>query len=144
MIIKYPHHKLREISDDVYFLKESDYIESLVKELIVELKAVGGQGLSAPQVGKSKRVFVLLIEGEYKEFINPQIVMKSKRTDKLDEYCLSLPGEVVNVERSVQIVCYYTTQHYCVQTETFEGLMARAIQHEIEHLDGVLITDYGV
>jgi len=142
MILKHPHPKLNEISEECFWLTTSNYIETLVANLTRELIKVGGQGLSAPQIGKNKRVFVLVINGKTVEFINPQILQKSTETDKEDEYCLSLPGVVIEVERSIQIMLYYCTKHYGVRTEMFEGLTARAIQHEIDHLDGTLIIDY--
>jgi len=141
-ILIYPHEALRKESENCYWLQESNYIETLVQDLKDTLVDSGGIGLSAPQIGKNKRVFVLFIDGEFTEFINPQIIQNYTKQITMAEGCLSLPEEFIEIRRSERVVIYAFRLNGSVATKVYNGLMARAIQHEIEHLDGKLIIDY--
>ncbi len=97
-----------------------------------------GVGLAAPQVGILKRIVVIDIqEGEPLVLINPVIVEKSgSQTD--DEGCLSFPGKVATVTRANHVVCKAFDENFEPIEVEAEGLLARAIQHEVDHLDGIL------
>lgn len=106
------------------------------------MKAEGGIGLAAPQAGFSERFFVLgLPRDRDRVFVNPEIVDRSRRRIRSEESCLSLPGITVEVERSAWVDVLAWDEH----GERFElrarGLLARAIQHELDHLNGVLCID---
>ena len=120
-----------------------------------------GVGLAAPQIGKSIRLFVIdstpmLDEDEdgnpiieeptaapvKQVFINPQMVSETGEEWAFEEGCLSIPGIRERVSRRPVIVLRYEDEHRQVHEQTFSGLTARVIQHEYDHLEGVLFTDY--
>lgn len=101
--------------------------------------------LAAPQVGLDKRFFVSdfisLTLGYFQVFINPSFEPLGDK-EIATEMCVSLPGKTVAVPRYRDIVLNYTTLAGDVREEKLNGKRARAAQHEIDHLDGILITDY--
>lgn len=122
--------------------------DSSVRDLAVAMArtmyAAPGVGLAAPQVGVLKRVIVYDISEEGHELIalcNPRIVEHSEECDVSDEGCLSLPGIAVPVERSCAVTCEALTLDGRPVRIDAEGFHARVLQHEIDHLDGVLIID---
>ena len=102
-----------------------------------------GIGLAAPQLGVSNRVLVYRVEPDspVQALVNPEIAWKSRELETMEEGCLSLPGVHVDVERPLHVTV--TAQDASGEHITIEasGLEARVIQHEIDHLDGVLILD---
>lgn len=110
-----------------------------------------GVGLAAPQVGKSVRVFVIdgsgfaeddpRMENFKKTFINPQVVERSGATYPFNEGCLSLPGLREDVYREPTIKITYLDENFSEHTDVFDGIAARIIQHEYDHLDGILFVD---
>ncbi|TFG81553.1 MAG: peptide deformylase [Spirochaetales bacterium] len=101
-----------------------------------------GIGLAGPQVGIGKRLFVVQLEsGKPFVFINPEIVATSPDLAEFEEGCLSIPGAYADLTRPATV----RIQAYNVRGRRFnleaEGLLARVIQHELDHLDGVLFTD---
>jgi len=137
---------LKEIAYDVE-LEEGNNIFELVQELFETLDGSGsGVGLASTQIGVPLRVFVVNYEDFRSEFINPVIVTKSEELESAEEGCLSIPTIGVDVERSKQItVTYWVVDEHGIglvqKSEIFEGYVARIIQHEIDHLDGISITD---
>lgn len=101
-----------------------------------------GLGLAAPQVGISKRFCLAQFGGSMQALINPNILSSSAETDIMEEGCLSLPKIGVNVERPIEITLRYQDEHGTEQERHLRGLDARVVQHELDHLDGVLIVDY--
>jgi len=110
-----------------------------------------GIGLAAPQIGVSRRIAVLELTGDEEEkekgqnfpftvLIDPEIIWSSKEKETKEEGCLSLPGVAVDVERSTSVRIKTTTLEGKRATLQAEGLFARALQHEIDHLNGILIT----
>lgn len=103
-------------------------------------------GLAAVQIGFPRRIFLLRNstnsagEAENNVYINPAIISKSRETKKAPEGCLSLPGMGAVFPRSKSVVLEYMDLAGDIHTETFSGFWARAVQHEIDHLNGVLIT----
>ena len=106
-----------------------------------KLIALGGLGLAANQVGWRHRFFVLYTN-PIQAFFNPSIVDVSEATIKLEEGCLSIPNLIGKVSRPSIIKLRYADPTGKVQTTKFEGMTARAIQHEVDHLDGKLFTQH--
>ena len=102
----------------------------------------GGVGLAAPQVGSSLRLFVIDVGCGLREFVNPRILSRSRAKLKMDEGCLSVPGVNITVIRPGRVKVMAQNARGEFFTEEFEGMAARAIQHENDHLDGKLIVDY--
>lgn len=127
-------------------LEEGDNVVDLVNDLFETLYASGnGVGLAATQVGIPLRVFILKHEDFESEFINPTIVSSGDSKSTEEEGCLSIPMVGVKVERSDNIsVSYFILDgdgNLVEKHEEFDGYVARIIQHEIDHLDGICITD---
>ena len=113
----------------------------LVENMLETMYASQGIGLSAPQVGVLKRISVVDIgDKEKRVFINPQIVKKKGRVMSC-EGCLSIPGEYLEIKRSEKITVEALNENGEKFTIEADGLLARCIQHEIDHLDGILILD---
>jgi peptide deformylase len=118
-----------------------DALLRLTEEMLVTMREREGVGLAANQVGRLRRVLVAGIEEDEYVLINPVIEARSDETDVLAEGCLSIPGIQVDVERPVAVTV--SGQDEAGEEVRFEaeGLLARVFQHEIDHLDGVLILD---
>ena len=115
--------------------------ETLVREMHDLMRQENGIGLAAPQIGISKRVFVMGINGFKRSFFNPEIVESSQDHRDFDEGCLSFPGEHCIIRRPAWIqVRYQDTQGHWLQ-ERLEDLEARCFQHELDHLDGITMWD---
>ncbi|HOK17190.1 MAG TPA: peptide deformylase [Candidatus Paceibacterota bacterium] len=130
---------LRQKSKEVeHFTKEVyDLIEQM-KRIIVKENALG---LAAVQIGVPKRIIVCRVNDEFKIFINPEIKKYSKQTDVLEEGCLSLPNTYGEVERPKTIILQTKNEEgKKIKLKVF-GLLSRVIQHEIDHLNGILFTD---
>ena len=126
-------------------------VKQLVSDMQETLLAAEGCGLAAPQVGLSKRLFVVdgteLVE-EYPEckdfkqaFINPEIIEESEDTSVYSEGCLSLPGISENVVRPKTITIRYLDEDFKEHEETFTDFKARIVQHEYDHLEAHVFTD---
>ena len=140
-IRQYPDPVLRLEAQEV-----EDYdgdLAQLVERMIGLMQDARGVGLAANQVGILRRVFVLQAdeEQEPRALVNPVIVERSDELDEDDEGCLSMQGVVVPVERPVSVRLEAHDEHGSEVTLELEGLPARVAQHELDHLDGVLILD---
>lgn len=136
------------LKDEAYDveLEEGDNVVDLVNDLFETLYASGtGVGLAATQIGVPLRVFVAKHEEFESEFINPELIFQSKEMEFVEEGCLSIPTVGINVNRSKNIKLKYFVLDgdgkLVEKIEEFEGYVARIIQHEIDHLDGICITD---
>lgn len=130
---------LRQKSKEVeHFTKEVyDLIEQM-KQIVVKENALG---LAAVQIGIPKRIIVCRVNDEFKVFINPEIKAFSKQKDCLEEGCLSLPNIYGEVERPKTITLLAKNEEgKKIKLKVF-GLLSRIIQHEIDHLNGILFTD---
>lgn len=113
-----------------------------MKEVMVDNKGIG---LAAPQIGESVRAIIIRSEcGEHGRFlINPEIISKSKKTDTKIERCLSYPDLKAAVKRHKEVtIQYYCIFDYKIKKTHFKDLQARCVQHEIDHLNGITLTDY--
>lgn len=114
----------------------------LVERMVEAMIRANGVGLAAPQIGVSKRIIVLDLDGQLRVLINPEIVDTSAETQDALEGCLSVPGIDAEITRCLKA----RVRGLSLDTEPItlagEGIMARAIQHELDHLDGVLFFDH--
>jgi peptide deformylase len=141
--------QIRQYPDPVLRLQASDVVEfdgdleQLVERMVHLMQDARGVGLAANQVGILRRVFVIQAdeEQEPRALVNPVIVERSDELDDDDEGCLSMQGVVVPVERPVRVRIEARDEQGDPVTLELEGLPARVAQHELDHLDGVLILD---
>ena len=127
-------------------VKVDDSIRKLARDMLITMYSAKGIGLAAPQVGVQKRILVIDLNFEDKNavpsvFINPEIISSSASLDTYEEGCLSIPGVYLNVVRPSSIKLSYRDEMGRPKKMNAEGLMARCIQHEIDHLNGVLFVD---
>ena len=139
-IRQYPDAALRLPAKPVEAFDES--LRHLVERMKVLMHDANGVGLAATQVGIVKRLFVFrLEEGDDRAIVNPEIVEQSDESESGDEGCLSLQGVLVPVERSLSVVIAGQDEDGAEVRLELEGQPARIVQHELDHLDGVLIVD---
>ncbi len=119
-------------------------LRRLVKEMKAVMRNNDGIGLAGPQVGFSSQFFTAEIEEEFLFLANPQLVETSQTEDELVEGCLSLPGRALRVARASEITVTGQDQKGKKKTLTLNGLWARVVLHEMDHLRGVLISDCGL
>ena len=125
----------------------TDEVRDLVSNMKETMLAENGIGLSAPQVGVNLRVIVIQLMsagklvGPVQEMINPVITNYSDDTMEYEEGCLSIPGEYIRIDRPRSIHVKFQTLSGKYKKWFLKGLEARIVQHEIDHLDGVLMTD---
>lgn len=130
---------LREKCREVTEITERTKI--LLDDMIETLHQQNGCGLAAPQVGIKRRICIVEVnEGELFELINPVIIKESGNQEEL-EGCLSLPHKWGITKRPMSVTVQAQNRNGDVYTVSGEGLMARALCHEIDHLDGILYTD---
>lgn len=122
--------------------------KKLIKDMFHTMDNAAGIGLAANQVGSSKAIFVIdvsEVEGleQYKKFvcINPRIVEKSEELIKLEEGCLSIPGVRQAVERPKKIKLQYMDEEMQLREIDNDDFLARVLQHEFDHLQGIFFTD---
>jgi peptide deformylase len=119
-----------------------DDLRSLVERMKLLMRDANGIGLAATQVGILRRVFVFQPEeDEVLAVVNPEIVERSDETDVADEGCLSIQGVTVPVERSIEVTIVGTDENGNDVRLELDGYAARCVQHEADHLDGVLMLD---
>lgn len=122
----------------------NDDLKKLAEEMFETMINANGVGLACPQIGQSRRMFVAIADDDVRRvFINPQIVRTSSDSVPYDEGCLSIPQTYETIMRPSQV----TVQAQDLDGKNFmleaEGLLARVIQHEIDHLDGIVFIDRG-
>ena len=125
----------------------SDEIRKLVEDMFETMYHAEGVGLAAPQVGISERVIVVDVRDADEDgigalaLINPRVLEVSRAKDKAPEGCLSIPGMEEVVERPSEVTVEGLNQDGETVTLEVTGLLSRAVQHEIDHLDGILFID---
>jgi peptide deformylase len=148
-IYAYGQSVLRKVAHPI----ESDYrdLNGFIEDMFQTMYSARGVGLAAPQVGRDIRLFVIdtlqldkperTVPGFKKVFINAQLLDESGEPWLYEEGCLSIPDIHVEIERKPVIHLRYTDEHWTEHTETFEGINARVIQHEYDHIEGILFID---
>lgn len=153
-IYVYGHDALRQETDPVQ--DNTEDLQSLIDDMIETMRNAAGIGLAAPQVGRSERLFVIDLTPMADEmaeageplppqpmvFINPEIVEESDETVDLEEGCLSIPEVREAVTRPERVRLCYRDRNFEKQEIEAGHMLARVLQHERDHLDGILFTDY--
>ena len=148
-IVVYGHPVLRKIAAEIN--KDYPGLNQLINDLFETMYYSEGLGLAAPQIGKSIRIFVIdgkpAAEDEpsladfKKAFINPHITERSGEFQPMNEGCLSIPNLREEVMRESHVRITYYDENWQFYDEAYDGYKARIIQHEYDHLDGILFTD---
>ena len=143
-IILIPDPVLRKVASPVAEI--TDGIRQLLDDMAETMYDAPGIGLAAPQVNISERIIVMDCgrdeEPELYKMINPEIVASSEERSVLEEGCLSIPNQTADVERPAHVDVRYLDVDGNEQMLHCEGLLAACVQHEIDHLDGVLFIDH--
>ncbi len=147
-IVLYGDPVLKKKASEVAEGDES--VKEFVENMYETMYAAQGVGLAAPQVGESLRVFVVDTtpmeddeeDGLKRAFINPIMIEELGEEWAFEEGCLSIPGIRADVNRKPQIKIEYFDENWELHEETFDGMKARVIQHEYDHIEGKLFTDY--
>ena len=143
-ILTEPDPFLRQVSHDVENVNED--IRKLMDDMLETMYAAPGIGLAAIQIGIPKRVIVIDLSKENEKkplyFVNPKIIIKSKNNLTYEEGCLSVPGQFAELDRPDQCHVSYLDYNGEKKKIKAEGLLATCIQHEIDHLEGILFIDY--
>ena len=144
-ILTAPDPRLQAVSTDVEAV--TDEIRALIDDMVDSMYAADGIGLAAIQIGVPKRVLVIdLDQKEGKKnpvaYINPKIVWASDEMAVFEEGCLSVPEIWDDVERPARIKCEYLARDGNKQILEADGMLATCLQHEMDHLNGVLFIDH--
>jgi peptide deformylase len=144
-ILVAPDPRLQQVSVDVE--RVDGAIRQLVDDMTQSMYAADGIGLAAVQIGTPKRVIVMDLDQKDgkknpRSFINPKILWASEETAVFEEGCLSVPEIWDDVERPARIRCEYLDRDGNKQLLEADGLLATCLQHEMDHLNGVLFIDH--
>ena len=150
-IVAYGDPVLKAQAQDIPL--QAPELPKLIEDMYDTMYNAHGVGLAAPQIGKSIRLFVIdsapFEEDEDKKaaavkkaFINPQIIREEGEEWAFEEGCLSIPGIREDVYRPALVTIRYFDADWQLQEEVFDGLVARIIQHEYDHIEGILFTDH--
>lgn len=143
-ILKLGEPVLRKVCAPVDPSEINDEFRGLLDQMFDLMYEANGVGLAAPQVGISKRFFVIVSDDDVERvFINPQIIKTSAETGPYDEGCLSIPGESETIIRPLKVTVSALDQNGKPFTLEADKLLARIIQHEYDHLDGIVYIDRG-
>ncbi len=146
-IVLYGDPVLKKLAEDI---PEGTDIKELVADMFETMYAASGVGLAAPQIGKSIRLFVIddtpmmenEEEGVKKAFINPEIIEEDGDDWAFEEGCLSIPGIRADVDRPEILRIRYYDEDWNLHEEEYDDIHARVIQHEYDHIEGILFTDH--
>ena len=148
-IVALGHPVLKKVAQDI----DKDYpdLKVLIDNMFETMYNAEGVGLAAPQINKSIRLFIIdaaPYEKHYPEtvgfkrvFINPQIIEEDGEEWFFNEGCLSLPDVHEDVARKSKVLLRYLDENFIEKEEWFDGICARVIQHEYDHLEGLVFTD---
>lgn len=147
----YGHPVLRKVTQDID-AENYPHLRELIDNMFETMYNAEGVGLAATQVGLEDRIFVVDLKPaasdehpEFKEFkkvfINPHILDRGGEKETMEEGCLSIPGIHENVLREGEIRIQYLDEEFQPHDEVYTDYMARVIQHEYDHLDGILFVD---
>ena len=144
-IITAPDPRLKTVASRVDAV--DDDISRLMDDMLETMYAAPGVGLAAPQVGISKRVIVVDVARtgdapEPMQMANPEIIEASSERSTVEEGCLSLPEHFAEVKRPERVRIRYLDRENEIRERDMDGFLATCIQHEIDHLDGILFVDH--
>lgn len=146
-LVYFPDERLTTKSDPIPTVDDS--VRQLAADMFDTMYHEQGIGLAAVQVGVMKRLLVADVEWKGKDepgkqyaLINPEIIEPAEEMNVYKEGCLSFPDQFADVERPKGVRVRYTDLQGNVKEETFEGLLATCVQHEIDHLDGIVFPDH--
>jgi peptide deformylase len=140
-IVTYGHPALRRRADPIP--EVTPEVRRLAGEMLAAMKQRKGVGLAATQVNRMVRMFVTKVPDDRERvFINPEIVRTGIDTEVGEEGCLSIPGPRADVERSTQVRVQARNQRGRLFAIEVDDMLARVIQHELDHLNGILFIDY--
>lgn len=149
-ILEVPDPRLKTVSTPVE--KVDDELRALIADMFETMYAAPGIGLAAIQVGVSKRVLVMDLQEEEDEegkpikaprvFINPEILDPAEELNTYTEGCLSVPDQFADVDRPVTCRVKWLDENGEAHDEVFTGLLATCIQHEMDHLEGIVFLDH--
>ncbi|MDE2995363.1 MAG: peptide deformylase [Bacteroidota bacterium] len=145
---------LRQVTELVQ--EDSPELQTFIDDMIETMHAAKGIGLAAPQVGRMERVFIVDVspmEEDFTEagvelpeqpmvFLNAEILAESEEETEFEEGCLSIPDIHEVVERPEALRIRYLDRSFTEREEEYDGMLARVIQHEYDHVDGVLFLDH--
>lgn len=153
-VVAYGSPILKKVAEDIELNK--DVIQKLIADMYDTMYFCKGVGLAAPQINLSQRVFIIdssqMAEDDERKkkdekgckqaFINPTIIEEFGEICSYEEGCLSIPNIYGNVERLEHLKIEYYDENLVFKTDIFSGFTARIIQHEYDHIEGVLFTDH--
>ena len=144
-IITAPDPRLKTVASRID--AADDDIRRLMDDMLETMYAAPGVGLAAPQVGISKRVIVVDVARtgdapEPMQMANPEIIEASSERSTVEEGCLSLPEHFAEVKRPERVRVRYLDRENEIREQEMDGFLATCVQHEIDHLDGVLFVDH--
>lgn len=169
LLLQKPHSKLsmilsiRAYGDPILqkqakpVLENNAEIQNVIVDMLQTMKRADGAGLAAPQVGKLLRIFVADLSGALSSLpeqeqmevplqpmvcINPKIIFKSQEEEVFEEGCLSIPDLPIKIKRPYRVTLRYLDRNFKPQEIKGSGLAASVLQHENDHLDGILHIDY--
>jgi peptide deformylase len=142
-----PHPVLKKIAEPVAAV--TDETRRLMDDMVETMYAAEGIGLAAPQVGVSLRVLVMDLDrrddgarGKPRFFVNPEITWESEELGVYNEGCLSVPEQYAEVERPARVKVRFLDYNGAAQEIEADGLLATCMQHEMDHLNGILFVDH--
>lgn len=138
-----PDRRIRQLSSEIISFDKHlrQIIEDLISTALAQKDPVA-LGLAAPQIGITKRVFAARVRNKFKPFVNPKIIKSSKTQTSLMEGCFSVTGIYGSVIRPAEIDITAFDAFGKMFTKHYKGLSAKIIQHEFDHLNGILFIDY--
>lgn len=149
-IVAFGDNVLRQEAED--YPRDSEDLTKLIEDMYETMYNANGVGLAAPQIGLSHRIFIIdstqmgdeeqAAKGVKRAFINPEILDEYGNEWAFEEGCLSIPDVHADILRPEKLTIKYFDELWNEHEEEFDALTARVIQHEYDHLDGVLFTDY--
>ena len=144
-ILTEPNKLLRQISQPVERVGDSE--RELMNDMLETMYDANGIGLAAIQIGVPERIIVMDLSKEENKklpmyFVNPLIIKKNEQKTIYEEGCLSVPNQFAEIQRSSKCEVEYLDYNGNKQNLQAEGLLATCIQHEIDHLEGILFIDY--
>lgn len=144
-ILVAPHPVLKKKAEPVTVV--DDEIRTLMENMLETMYAAPGIGLAAPQVGVSKRVLVMDVSRDGEDnaplrMANPEVISESDDIATYEEGCLSFPEQYAEVLRPAEVTIRYLDENNETREMKADGLLATCVQHEIDHLDGVVFVDH--